>query len=56
MRTAVKKALAAKSEGSDNAQDLLNNAIKLVDKANQSNLIHTNKAARLKSKLMSKNA
>ena len=42
MRTAVK-----------NAKTAINFAIKSVDKASQSNLIHSNKADRIKSQLMS---
>lgn len=51
MRTAIKKAkLAIKSnEGKDEA---VKNAIKLIDKNASNGLIHSNKAAREKSRLM----
>ncbi|KAK57817.1 30S ribosomal protein S20 [Staphylococcus lugdunensis] len=53
MRTAVKNAKAAISSNADNKAELVNFAIKLVDKSAQSNLIHSNKADRIKSQLMS---
>ena len=49
MRTAVKNAKSA----IDNKAELVNFAIKSVDKAAHSNLIHSNKADRIKSQLMS---
>lgn len=52
MRTAVKRAHSAIEAGADNKADLLSFALKKVDKAAQRNLIHTNKAARIKSSLM----
>lgn len=54
MRTAVKKAKTAKENNADNANELVNFAVKLVDKASQDNLIHVNKASRIKSQLMAK--
>ena len=53
MRTAVKRAKTAIETNADNKQELINSAIKKIDKAAQSNLIHSNKADRMKSKLMS---
>ncbi|PTG07121.1 30S ribosomal protein S20 [Staphylococcus chromogenes] len=53
MRTAVKNAKTAIESNADNKQELINTAIKKIDKAAQSNLIHSNKADRMKSKLMS---
>lgn len=53
MRTAVKSAKTAIESNADNKQELINSAIKKIDKAAQSNLIHSNKADRMKSKLMS---
>ena len=53
MRTAVKNAKTAIESNADNKQKLINSAIKKIDKAAQSNLIHSNKADRMKSKLMS---
>ena len=55
MRTAVKRAKTAISTDAENKDELLRFAIKQVDKASQSNLIHSNKADRIKSKLMSAN-
>ncbi|WP_436951996.1 30S ribosomal protein S20 [Staphylococcus shinii] len=52
MRTAVKRAHSAIEAGADNKSDLVSFALKKVDKAAQRNLIHTNKAARIKSSLM----
>jgi len=52
MRTAVKRAHLAIEAGADNKADLVSFALKKVDKAAQRNLIHTNKAARIKSSLM----
>ncbi|MEM5614311.1 30S ribosomal protein S20 [Staphylococcus pseudintermedius] len=37
----------------DNKQELVSKAVKRIDKAAQKNLIHSNKADRMKSKLMS---
>ncbi|HDI6440155.1 TPA: 30S ribosomal protein S20 [Staphylococcus aureus] len=55
MRTAVKNAKTAVSNNADNKNELVSLAVKLVDKAAQSNLIHSNKAARIKSQLMTAN-
>ena len=52
MRTAVKNAKSAIENNADNKAELVNFAIKSVDKAH-SNLIHSNKADRIKSQLMS---
>ncbi|WP_019415886.1 30S ribosomal protein S20 [Paenisporosarcina sp. TG20] len=51
MRTAVKKAETATDE---NAKELLQSAIKQVDKAASKGLIHKNTAARKKAQLMKK--
>ena len=48
-----KNAKAAIASNADNKAELVNFAIKLVDKSAQSNLIHSNKADRIKSQLMS---
>ncbi|WP_059748276.1 30S ribosomal protein S20, partial [Staphylococcus haemolyticus] len=42
MRTAVKNAKTAINNNADNKAELVNFAIKSVDKASQSNLIHSN--------------
>lgn len=55
MRTAVKLAKTAISTDAENKNELLSFAIKQVDKAAQSNLIHSNKADRIKSQLMTAN-
>lgn len=52
MRTAIKRAHSALESNADNKADLLSFALKKVDKAAQRNLIHDNKAARIKSSLM----
>ena len=49
----VKNAKTAINNNVDNKAELVNFAIKSVDKASQSNLIHSNKADRIKSQLMS---
>ncbi|KSU63762.1 30S ribosomal protein S20 [[Bacillus] enclensis] len=54
MRTAVKKAEAAASNGAENAKELTNDAIRQLDKAAQKGLIHKNAASRQKSRLMKK--
>ena len=51
MRTAIKKAKVAKTEGAANAAELVNLAYKKIDKAASTNLIHKNAAARYKSNL-----
>ena len=55
MRTAVKRAKTAISTDAENKNELLSFAIKQVDKAAQSNLIHSNKADRIISQLMTAN-
>ncbi|WP_412520907.1 30S ribosomal protein S20 [Staphylococcus simulans] len=52
MRTAVKRAKTAIAENAENKNELVRIAVKKVDKAAQANLIHSNKADRIKSKLM----
>ncbi len=53
MRSAVKIAKKAIETNADNKQELVSKAVKRIDKAAQKNLIHSNKADRMKSKLMS---
>ncbi|MBI5975765.1 30S ribosomal protein S20 [Staphylococcus canis] len=53
MRSAVKRAKKAIESNADNKQELISQAVKRIDKASQNNLIHSNKADRMKSKLMS---
>lgn len=52
MRTAVKRAKTAIAENADIKEELVRIAVKKVDKAAQANLIHSNKADRVKSQLM----
>ncbi|MCD8840474.1 30S ribosomal protein S20 [Staphylococcus arlettae] len=52
MRSAVKKAKSAINNNADNKAELVSLAVKKVDKAAQRNLIHSNKADRIKSSLM----
>ncbi|MCG7420120.1 30S ribosomal protein S20 [Macrococcoides goetzii] len=52
MRSAVKNAKAAIENNADNKSELVQVAVKKIDKAAKSNLIHTNKADRLKSQVM----
>ncbi|MGM0844176.1 MAG: 30S ribosomal protein S20 [Bacillota bacterium] len=54
MRTAVKKAEAAAQNNDDNANALVSEAVKHLDKAAQKGLIHKNAADRSKSRLMKK--
>ncbi|UJF24321.1 30S ribosomal protein S20 [Suttonella sp. R2A3] len=55
MRTAVKKVLrAVEANDKDSAQSAFNYASSLLDRAAQKNLIHKNKAARLKSRISAK--
>lgn len=54
MRTAVKRAETAKAENAENTDELVSYAVKQVDKASKKNLLHSNKASRMKSKLMTK--
>ena len=54
-RTAIKKFEKLVNEGKkDEAKVALNTAIQKIDKALKNNLIHANKAARLKSRLTKK--
>lgn len=50
-RTAVKKLYAAIENNADNIDQLHNNAVKAIDMAQASGIIHANKAAREKSKM-----
>ena len=52
MRTAVKHAKSAIETGAENKAELVSFAVKKVDKAAKNNLIHSNKADRIKSSLM----
>ncbi len=53
MRTAIKKAsISVKENNKDEAVKNVNVAVKKIDKAVSSGLVHKNKAARDKSKLM----
>lgn len=52
MRSAVKEAHNAIANNADNKQELVQTAIKKIDKAAKKNLIHSNKADRLKSQVM----
>lgn len=55
MRTAVKKVLrAVEANDKDSAQSAFIYASSLLDRAAQKNLIHKNKAARLKSRINAK--
>ncbi|WP_338982867.1 30S ribosomal protein S20 [Spiroplasma endosymbiont of Othius punctulatus] len=54
VKTAIKKALTAKQEKSANVVDLINAAVSLVDKAVSKGIWKANKAAREKSRLMTK--
>ena len=55
MRTSIKKANSAIKDGNkDNITKDVASAVKKIDKTLSSGLIHKNKAARLKSKLMKK--
>ena len=52
MRSAVKKAKSAINNNADNKAELVSLAVKKEDKAAERNLIHSNKADRIKSSLM----
>lgn len=52
LRTAVKKALNAASEGSEDAEKQLRDAVKLIDQAASKKVMHKNTASRKKSKLV----
>ncbi|QBK26294.1 30S ribosomal protein S20 [Ureibacillus thermophilus] len=54
MRTAVKKAEQAIASGADNAQELVIQATKALDKAVSKGIIHKNAASRKKSRLAKK--
>lgn len=54
MRSAVKAARTAIENNDDNKGELVSLAVKKIDKASKKNLIHSNKADRIKSSLMSK--
>ncbi|WP_253301435.1 30S ribosomal protein S20 [Spiroplasma endosymbiont of Phyllotreta cruciferae] len=54
VKTAIKKAEIAINTNEANAIELVNTAVSLVDKAVTKGIYHTNKAARVKSKLMLK--
>ncbi|WP_239774730.1 30S ribosomal protein S20 [Mammaliicoccus sp. N-M50] len=54
MRSAVKTAKTAIENNAENKAELVSLAVKKVDKASKNNLIHSNKADRIKSSLMSK--
>ncbi|WP_124057631.1 30S ribosomal protein S20 [Vaginisenegalia massiliensis] len=51
MRTAIKRFRSAVENGEENVAELLNVAIKEIDSAASKGLIHSNKAARDKSRL-----
>lgn len=51
MRSAMSNVEKAVNENSDNSKELLNQAIKVLDKSVSKGLIHKNKAAREKSRL-----
>lgn len=53
-RTTVQKVENAVIENADNTEALLNDAVQAIDKAASKGLIHPNKAARKKSRLMKK--
>ncbi|ATZ21612.1 30S ribosomal protein S20 [Mesoplasma tabanidae] len=52
IRTAIKKALAAKKDEATDATDLINHAVSLIDKGVKKGILKPNKAAREKSRLM----
>ncbi len=54
MRSAIKKFEAAAAESAENSEELLKAAVKAVDAAASKGLIHKNKAARDKSRLVKK--
>lgn len=51
LKTAVKKAKQALSDGIDTSKEILQNTIKLIDKAVAGGMLHKNNAARKKSQL-----
>ena len=52
MRTLVKDARTATEAGRDDAEEMLRQALKSIDKAAQKGIIHKNQAARRKSRLV----
>lgn len=52
MRTRTKNAVVAAEQGADNAEELLNEAIRRIDRAATKGIIHKNQAARRKSRLV----
>ena len=52
MKTLVKDARTAAEAGSDEAEQMLRQALKSIDKAAQKGVIHKNQAARRKSRLV----
>ncbi len=52
MKTLVKDARIANEAGRDDAEDILRQALKSIDKAAQKGVIHKNQAARRKSRLV----
>jgi small subunit ribosomal protein S20 len=52
VRTYVKKAAAAVAGGSDDAAEVVRQAVRALDKAAQKGIVHPNAAARRKSRLM----
>ena len=54
LRTSVKKAELSLAEGAENSAELVRAAIKTIDKAAASGIIHANAAARKKSSLACK--
>ncbi|MBY7704986.1 30S ribosomal protein S20 [Vibrio harveyi] len=53
IKTAIKKALAAKKANDANKEELVKTAVSLVDKGLKKGIFKDNKAAREKSRLMS---
>ena len=54
VKTAFRKAVAAITEKSKDAQALVMKAISVIDKASENGIIHKNSSARKKSRLMKK--
>lgn len=53
VKTAIKKALVAKKDNSENKSEMINSAVSLVDKAVTKGIFKANKAGREKARLMS---
>ncbi|PPE05138.1 30S ribosomal protein S20 [Williamsoniiplasma lucivorax] len=53
VKTAIKKAMIAKSENAANKDELIKDAVSLIDKGYSKGIMKINKAAREKSRLMS---